>query len=121
MSRDDDDSTAWKDLQEFLDADEVVEAISFGAWASYGTDVTKVTYDEPEPHIPFDKRCMALTPEEAEPLMQHWQFNGGYGGAECYAVTIWTNQRVIRVHEYDGSTCLSGASRNPSTACPTFG
>lgn len=103
---------AYEDLQNYLEENETVEAIVFGPWGWYG-------YCEPEPPpVPPDKRGQILTLEEAKPFMQDWSFYGGYGAPECYAVYIWTDQRIIWVTQYDGSTGLNSAPRNPQAVMP---
>jgi hypothetical protein len=106
--------SAYKELLEVLEEGEVVEALVFGAWGWGG-------YGEPQPApVPKDKRGVILTLEEAEPYMQAWNFYGGYGAPDCYAVNIWTNQRVLWITQYDGSTSLSSAPRNPVAHAPSM-
>lgn len=106
------DTTAWKELHEYLRPGEVVEGIVFGEWADGGS--------HDELYVPLDKRGVVLSLAEAEPFMQGWQFSGRFGGAECHPVHIWTTQRVLWVHEYDGSTRLASAPRHPRKAWPQF-
>ena len=104
--------SAYKDILEYLDKGETIEAIVFGnyGWNGYG---------EPSiPPIPADKRGVVLSVQEAEPLMQGWSFYGGYGAPHCYAAYIWTDKRVIWVTQYDGSTDLDSAPRNPQNIMP---
>lgn len=104
--------TASKDLDEYLEDGETVEAVVFGAWGWSG-------YGEPDPPpVPTELQGMVLTFKEAEPLMRSWSFYGGYGAPECYAVRIWTNHRLIWVTQYDGSTRLNSAPRNPVACVP---
>jgi hypothetical protein len=102
--------SAYNDLLEYLEPDEKVEALVFGeyGWGGYGEGADPIG----------EKRGTVLTLEEAEPLMQSWSFYGGYGSPDCYATYIWTNQRVIWVTQYDGSTRLSSAPRNPVACIP---
>lgn len=102
---------AYNDLLEHLNEGEVIEAIVFGewGWGSYGEETVAV---------PPDKQGVLLTPEEAKPLMKGWSFNGGYGSPECYAVNVWTNQRLFWVTQYDGMTWLDSAPRNPTAYIP---
>ena len=103
---------AYQELKEMLNENEVVEAIVFGNWGWGG-------YMEPEPPpVPMDKKGKILSLEEAKSLMLTWSFMGGFGAPECYAVNIWTNQRLIWVTQYDGATSLSSALRNPSEGMP---
>jgi len=112
--------SAYKDLMEFLEPDEQVEKIVFGEWG-WGHGRTELGYGEPDPPpVPFDKRGVALTLDESKPYMSGWSFDGGYGAPNCYAVTVWTNRRVIWVTQYDGSTCLDSARRNPENYWPSM-
>ena len=104
--------SASNNLRDYLDVGETVEAIVFGAWGWGG-------FEEPEPsHVPVEKRGVVLSWAEAEPLLHGWEFDGGYGAPECYAVYIWTNRRVIWVTQYDGATGLDSAPRNPVDIVP---
>lgn len=115
--------SAWAELQSELAAGESIEAIVFGPWgwgsAPRPGEAWGLGYEEPDPApVPFELRGKLLSAAEAEPMMQTWKFSGGFGAPDCYAVRIWTNQRVFWVHEYDGSTGLSSAPRNPITEMP---
>lgn len=104
--------TAYEELKEALQPDEVVEAIVFGEWGWGG-------YSEPENKpVPEDKRGVVLTLEDARPMMQTWAFYGGHGAPDCYATNIWTNQRILWVTQYDGATGLDSAPRNPKAGKP---
>ena len=104
--------SAYKELIEFLQDGEVVEGIVFGAWGWDG-------YSEPMPApVPVDVRSRLMTLEQAAQYMTGWSFGGGYGAPKCYATYIWTNQRVIWVTQYDGSTGLDCAPRNPMDCVP---
>lgn len=105
---------AYDDLIEFLNADETVEGIVFGDWGWGG-------FGEPENlPLPSDKKGVVMSLAESRPYMEGWSFYGGYGSPECYAVYIWTNQRVIWVTQYDGSTELDCAPRSPIACIPVM-
>lgn len=105
---------AWEELNAFLVTGETIEAIVFGQYGWNG-------YGEPQPPaVPAEKQGVILTPAEAEPLMKSWKFYGGYGSPNCYAVYVWTSARVIWVTQYDGSTSLSSAPRNPTQCIPVM-
>lgn len=110
--------TAYQELHEFLEEGESVEAIVFGNWGWSNGD-NEPGYGEPRPvPVPFEKRNIVLALEEAEPFMKQWTFSGDFGAPNCYAVRIWTNRRVIWVTQYDGSTGLNSALRNPEPCKP---
>ena len=115
--------SAETELLKFLEDGETVEAVVFGPWgwgsAPSEGEAWKPGYSEPEPPaVPYDKRGVVLSWEEARGMMQSWNFYGGYGAPNAYATYIWTNRRVILVTQYDGSTHLSAAPRNPSATMP---
>lgn len=110
--------SAYSELVEILEDGEVVEAIVFGAWGRGDGPADggewKAGYGEPTPPpVPFEKRGIRLTLEEAEPMMQSWEFYGGYGSPDCYATHIWTDRRFFWVTQYDGATGLDFAPRHP--------
>jgi hypothetical protein len=108
-------SNAYAELIEFLEDGETVESIVFGEFG-WGDN-----YAEPHPYpVPETLQCTMLTLEDAKPLMEGWQFDGGFGAPECYPVYVWTNKRVIFVSEYDGSTHLNSVPRNPEACDPQF-
>ena len=118
---------AYEDVVEFLREGEKVEAIVFGAWG-WGSepeegDLWEFGYKEPGeddgvPLVPFGLRGRMMSLSKAKPYMEGWSFYGGHGAPECYAVYIWTDQRVIWVTQYDGSTMLDDAPRNPQSVLP---
>lgn len=61
-----------------------------------------------------------ITWESAKPLLDV-EFDCDYGGAECPPITAWTDELVITVHEYDGSTRIGSVPRNPCNHSPKFG
>lgn len=104
---------AYKDLMAELKDGEIVEGIVFGAygWSDFGEE------DCSNP-IPESKRGVLMTLEQAKPLMEGWTYHGGYGSPDCYATYVWTNERIIWVTQYDGSTCLDSAPRHPMACVP---
>ena len=117
--------SAERELLEYLSDGEVVEAVVFGPWgwgsAPDDGKPWEPGYCEPEPPaVPYEKRGVVLSWEEARGLMQTWDFYGGYGAPDAYATYVWTNRRVIWVTQYDGSTSLSSAPRNPSPDMPNM-
>lgn len=103
---------AYNDLLVELEGDEEVEGIVFGEWG-WGN------YGQPDPPlVPIEKQGIAMSLDEAIPLMEGWSFNGGFGAPDCYAAYIWTNKRVLWVTQYDGATRLDSAPRNPCNCIP---
>ena len=116
-------TNAKQEIENLLTETETVEAVVFGPWGwgdapDEGEDWEE-GHGEPEPTpVPFNKRGVALTFEEAAPMMESWSFYGGFGSPKCYAVRIWTSDRVFWVTQYDGSTSLDWTDRNPSDTMP---
>lgn len=104
--------SAIEELKKMLNDGERIESIVFGDYGWSG-------YNEPEPPaIPVDLRGKPMEIDEAAKYMKTWSFYGGYGAPECYAVYIWTTERVMWVTQYDGATGLNFAPRNPSDTMP---
>jgi hypothetical protein len=47
-------------------------------------------------------------------------YDSGYGGADCFPFYAWTEDYVLFVAEYDGSTRLGRIPRNPIDVEPGF-
>lgn len=110
---------AYEELLAALEPGEEVRGIVFGNWGGTGYPAEKLAYCEPPDRpVPVDARGRVLSLEEARPYMVGWSFDGGHGTAECYATWVWTDRRVIWVHEYDGSTHLSWMPRHPIECTP---
>lgn len=103
---------AQNDIIEKLRDDEIIEAVVFGPWGWDG-------YGEPDPApVPESMQGRLLPWNIARTYMQNWSFYGGFGAPECYAVYIWTSERVFWVTQYDGATSLSWAPRWPQELIP---
>lgn len=116
-------TNAKQEIENLLEPGETVEAVVFGAWGWGFTpdegEEWRAGYGEPEPEpVPFDKRGVILSWEEAAPMMTNWSFYGGFGAPDCYAVRIWTTERIYWVTQYDGSTSLDWTNRNPTATIP---
>lgn len=48
------------------------------------------------------------------------EYDSGYGGADCFPMYTWTKSRVFFIGEYDGSTGITWAPRNPVALEPQF-
>ena len=44
----------------------------------------------------------------------NYEYDAGYGSQDCHDITAWTENRVLFVHEYDGSTYIRTVDRNPT-------
>ncbi len=70
-----------------------------------------------------------VIPKELTNTVQSWdtmrryldyEYDAGYGGAGCHAIYAWTEDAVITVHEYDGSTWVGSTPRNPIDGEPGY-
>lgn len=50
-----------------------------------------------------------------------YEYDDGFGGAECHPVYAWTESCILFIHEYDGATCVRKIPRNPTAVVPGFG
>ena len=107
---------AYLDLMEFLEPGETVLGIVFGewGWGGYGEE----RLPEGAMGVPESLQGKLLSIEDARAMMQGWSYDCGYGAPECYATYAWTEKRVIWVTQYDGSTSLDSAPRNPVDCVP---
>lgn len=119
-------TNAMNDLKNFLKKkkiEEPIEGIVFGRWC--WDEDEKEYFSENSPYftqksriIPNSMKYKCLTVHEAQPLMNGWTFYSGYGFPQTYATYIWTTNHIIWVSEYDGSTKLDYAPRNPTNIVP---
>lgn len=75
-------------------------------------------YDEQD-RRPEDKRNVMLSRKEGLKLLDE-EFDSGYGGADCFRMLAWTQNFVLKIYEYDGSTGLEAIPRNPLHCEPDF-
>jgi len=100
---------AYEQLLEKLEVGEEIEAVVFGDY---------VGCDEPQNPIPDKIKCIPLTFEQAKPYMLNWSVIDEYGSADCYAMHVWTNQRVMWITQYDGAASIDSMPRNPIECIP---
>lgn len=106
-----DNFDAFIELLDYMKEGEIPEHIVFGEWGWGG-------FREEHEFVPIEIQGKVMKFEDAKPYMKGWTFDCGYGSPECYAIRLWTNKRVIWVTQYDGSTCLDSAYRNPTDHIP---
>ena len=90
----------------------IIGAFGWGDWDQIpGTD--NDPYASDISHLAASqRRGEILTWDKARPLLDY-EYNGDYGAPDCHAITAWSASRVYWITEYDGSTRLSSAPRNP--------
>jgi len=69
--------------------------------------------DEPDDKRAIDPALIGkpLTWAEARPLL-NYEYDDGYGWQDCHDVNVFTESRVLFIHEYDGSTSVISVPRN---------
>ncbi len=72
-------------------------------------------WDDPEPN-----HLGHLLPWADARKILDYNYDNGFGGADCHPVYAWTETKVIFVVEYDGSTGTSWVPRNPTACEPQF-
>jgi hypothetical protein len=72
-------------------------------------------YDEPKPAWVGK----LISWEKAKKIL-NYDYDNGYGGADCHPAYVWTEDKVMFVSEYDGATAVSFVPRNPIEFEPTF-
>jgi len=101
---------AWEELEKYLELDEHIFGVVFGDFGG--------GWDDEAGFVPKDKRKILLSYDEAKSYMTGWSFDGGYGSPECHSTFVWTDERIIFVGKYDGSTWLTSVPRNPMDCVP---
>lgn len=100
---------------------DAIEAVVIGpfGWGDWGDLEDGFREDGCPVKIPKDKRGVVLPWDEAKKLLDY-DFDSGFGSAECHAIYAWSASLVMWIHEYDGSTHLMTAPRNPIACKPTM-
>lgn len=96
-----------KELQYEVERDgEVIEAIVVG----------------PHHRTPYGERpeTYPLLPVAEGLALLDYEYDNGYGGADCRPFFAWTKSKVYFVEEYDGATDLAWVPRNPVAMEPHF-
>ena len=92
---------------------EPVQAVVIGemGWGDYGSHAVPGYEDMPKGKV--------LAWEEAKRWLSY-EFYAGYGAPSCQAIYAWTKGRVIYTWQYDGSTHIGWAPRNPEERMPVM-
>lgn len=69
--------------------------------------------------IPDSLRGQLLAWADARPHLDY-AYSAGFGAPDCHAVTIWTDDKVIWITQYDGSTSMDSVPRNPTAFVPSM-
>jgi hypothetical protein len=76
----------------------------FGGW--YGNEDRK-----------FDREGEIVTWAEARDFLDY-TYDDGFGGLDCHTITAWTENWVLVLEEYDGSSYVGKIHRNPVPHTP---
>ena len=49
-----------------------------------------------------------------------YEYDTGYGGADCNAIYLYTRNFIVFVSEYDGATSVDCIPRNPTECTPNY-
>lgn len=71
-------------------------------------------YRDPRRTIPVELTRKPLAPEIALQFLDY-NYDPGFGGVDCHDVLVYTADRVLYIHEYDGSTEFRSVPRNPTS------
>lgn len=63
--------------------------------------------------IPIELGNKPLTWKEVEKYFDY-EYEAGFGTADCHEIRIYTSANIYYVHEYAGSTHIHSIPRNPS-------
>lgn len=85
-------------------ADEEIIAIAVSPKRGYSYHDDKPDHNLGAEPVEWDKAFEVL----------NYDYSDGFGGQDCHDIWAWTETRVLFVHEYDGSTRIASAPRNPS-------
>ena len=101
--------------------DETIESIvigEFGWGRGWGRGVDEPGFGEGGVTlVPWEKRGHCLPVEEALELL-NYDYDTNFGAPSCHAIYVWTGKRIIWITQYDGSTSLDSAPRNPTDVWP---
>ena len=89
---------------------ELIQAIVIGDTTNYQK---KTCYHIPESY----PQKQILSWEEALPWIDY-QFDDGFGIEQCFPIFAWTENKVIAISCYDGSTSCFSIPRNPCVCAP---
>lgn len=72
-------------------------------------------------HTPFNAAPInqIISWEQAKPFLSY-EYDNGFGGADCHPVFAWTPTKIITITEYDGATGPAWFPRNPTNIQPGF-
>lgn len=90
---------------------EPIEGVVIGemGWGDYGSESVPGYSEQP--------RNKLISWDEAKKYLDY-EFDSGFGAAECNAIYAWTTSRVLYVSQYDGATAINSLPRNPADCKP---
>lgn len=103
------DNTFAQDIEEAAYDEEIIGCV-IGKWDAYFGD---------EKGLGGAPINVVLEWHEARKYLDY-EYECGYGLADCHPIYAWTNTYVLFVYEYDGSTSISRKPRNPMNCTPYY-
>jgi len=97
-----------EDILREADGEEIIGVVigAFG-WGDY----------HKKPSVPAFQSGKLMTWEDALPILDY-EYDAGWGAPDCHAIVAWTENKVLFVVQYDGSTNVCTVPRNPSDCEP---
>ena len=97
-------------IESVLDPDECILGAVIGeSWSN----------EDSIPNYTSQPHNKLISWDEAKQYLDY-DFDSGFGGADCNPVYVWTDSNIIFVHEYDGATSLNKIPRFPCDCEPDF-
>ena len=96
-------------LEETEESEIVAVVIGKMGWDDFGK--------EGVPQYDSQPKGVILKWEEAKPWL-NYEFDSGYGSPECNSIYVWTQNKILFIVEYDGSTSMYSVPRNPVNCMP---
>lgn len=87
------------------------DVLCFAVVGWHDKDVGK--WREPEKEFPVEPWL-----EAAQKI--DYEYDSGFGGADCHAVIAWGEKFIYFIHEYDGATGIRCVPRLPQNYAPDY-
>lgn len=104
-----------EDIEKTLARDcdnEQVESIVIGKYVNYDNNFDGKS-------IPLDMLQKPIDWDLAKQVL-NYNYDTGYGGADCNAIYLYTKSFIVFVSEYDGATSVNCIPRNPIECNPDY-
>lgn len=95
-----------QDIKDAVGEDEIL-AVRIPAFEEY-----YFTQSDPR-FIPANSLTNKLVQYETALALLDYEYDSGYGSQDCHDITMWSQDYVYYIHEYDGSTSICKIDRIP--------